>query len=183
MKIFITLLTLLSVNVAHAGEKMFFSIIPTYAITADAVSAVTAAATKRQWTVNQFKDDTLRIELEHRGYKAILDFYFTKNEIHYSDLTTYEEDDMDDDPFNTDNASTWTPSPAPSHWIQNLKNDVNIHFNNSVYARNRNNSSTKESLSHKEIEKKLISLKSLYDKKLITEEEYKLEKKEIMSNY
>jgi len=38
-------------------------------------------------------------------------------------------------------------------------------------------------LSHKNIEEKLKSLKKLYDKKLITESEYKSKKKEVMSRY
>jgi hypothetical protein len=184
MKIFIILLTILNISAAHANEKVFFSIIPSYAITEDAVSAVSAAATQRKWTINGFKNNKLRIELEHRGYKAVLDFYFSENEIHYSDLTTYEYDEgIDDDPFGDDTASVWKASPAPDRWIQNLKNDVNIHFNNSVYARNRRDASRKESFSHENIENKLESLKTLYDKKLITETEYKLKKKEIMSNY
>lgn len=179
MKIFIILLTILNISSAHANEKVFFSIIPSYALTEDAISAVSAAAIKRKWTVNGFKNNKLRIQLEHRGYKAVLDFYFSENEIHYSDLTTYEYDeDIDDDSFGDDAASVWKASPAPDRWIQNLKNDTNSYF--MISRRDR---SVQKSFSHENVEQKLEHLKTLYDKKLITETEYEFKKKEVMSTY
>ena len=178
------ILFIFNVGIAHANEEIFFSIIPSYAITEDAINAVSAAALKRKWTVNGYENSKLRIQLDHRDYKAVLDFSFSENEIYYTDLTTYLDDrGYDEDPFGDKVDDKYVVKPAPARWIQNLKNDVNDHFNNSVYARSRKDASVKESTSHESIESKLESLKVLYDKKLITEEEYTLKKKELMSNY
>lgn len=184
MKILMFILLIFNVGIAHANEEIFFSIIPSYAITEDAINAVSAAALKRKWTVDGIQNSKLRIKLDHRGYKAVLDFSFSDNEIFYTDLTTYlDKRASDDDPFGDQVDDIYVDKPAPDRWIQNLKNDVNEHFNNSVYARSRKDTSVKESSSHESIENKLESLKLLYDKELITEEEYKTKKKELMSNY
>ena len=173
MKILITLLFILNVSVAHAEENIFFSQIPAYISADQAVAAVKAAALKKRWTVYGMEDNKLRIDLDHRGYKAILKFSFSARNIHYSDHTTSYNESFDEDPFGEPQGK-WEKTPAPARWIANLKNEVNIYFN-SVPA--------KESLSSEDVEKKLETLKKMYDNKLITEEEYQLKKKEIMSRY
>ena len=173
MKILIALLFIMNVSVAHAEDAIFFSQIPAYISADQAVAAVKSAALKKRWTVYGMEDDKLRIDLEHRGYKAILKFSFSARNIHYSDHTTFYNEGFDEDLFGEE-LGKWEKVPAPARWIANLKNEVNIYFN-SVPA--------KESLSSEDVEKKLETLKNLYDKKLITEEEYQLKKKEIMSKY
>lgn len=173
MKILITILFFLNVSVAHAEENIFFSQIPEYISADQAVAAVKAAALKKRWTVYGMEGDKLRIDLDHRGYKAILKFSFSARNIHYSDHTTFYNESFDEDPFG-EALGKWEKSPAPARWIANLKNEVNIYFN-SVPA--------KESFSSDDVEKKLETLKNMYEKKLITEEEYQSKKKEIMSRY
>lgn len=175
MKIFIILLTIINISAAHASENIFFSSIPSYVTTDEAITAVTQAALKRRWTTHEFENNELRIELEHRGYKAVLKFSFSEKEIHYSDSTTYFNDIFVDE--DEDSEGVWEASPAPGNWVKNLKNDVNSYF--AISKRNR---SVKE-FSHEDAVKKLENLKVLYDKELITEAEYKLKKKEIMSGY
>lgn len=176
MKIFIILLTIINISAAHASENIFFSSIPSYVTTDEAITAVTQAALKRRWTTHELENNKLRIELDHRGYKAVLNFSFSEKEIHYSDSTTYFNDIFVDE--DEDSKGEWEASPAPGNWVKNLKNDVNGYF--AISKRNR---SVKESFSHENAEKKLESLKILYDKKLITEAEYTLKKEEIMSRY
>lgn len=174
MKIFITLLFIFNVSAAYADESIFFSKIPLYVTTDQAIDSVKAAALKRRWTVDGIGDNELRIKLDHRGYKARLNFYFTENEIRYIDSTTGYSENVGEDPFG-DEQGGWEVSPAPARWITNLKNDMNVFLVNNV--------SGKQSLSNEQIENKLETLKKMYDNKLITEEEYQLKKKEIMSRY
>jgi len=176
MKIFIILLTILNISAAHANEDLFFSSIPSSLTTDDAVAAVNQAALNRRWTTHGLENDKLRIELDHRGYKAVLIFSFSEKEIHYSDYTTYFNDIFVDE--DEDSEGEWEASSAPENWIRNLQNDANSYFITS--GRNR---SVKESSLHDNTVNKLESLKRLYDKKLITETEYNVKKKEIMSSY
>ena len=172
MRILITLLLILNISAAHSEESILFSQIPAYVTTDQAIASVKAAALKRRWSIDGEGDNELRIKLDHRGYKARLKFNFTESEIHYFDSTTYEN--MGEDVFGDEQAA-WVASPAPARWITNLKNDMNAFLVNNV--------SGKELPSNEQIENKLKSLKSMYDNKLITEEEYQLKKKEILSRY
>lgn len=174
MKILIILLSILNISAAHAKESILFSHIPSsYITTEQAIEAVTAAALKRKWSVHGLENNKTRIELNHRGYKAILEFSFSENEIRYSDFTTYF-DEMDDD-----GSGEWKKGSVPGNWLYNLRSDVNTIF----ITMPKRKTSVKESFSHEIVVKKLESLKTLYDKKMITESEYKLKKKEIMSAY
>lgn len=174
MRMLITLLLILNISAAHSEESILFSQIPAYVTTDQAIASVKTAALKRRWSIDGEGDNELRIKLDHRGYKARLKFYFTESEIHYSDSTTYYDESMGEDAFG-DEQGAWEASPAPARWITNLKNDMNVFLVNNV--------SGKKSLSNKQIENKLKSLKNMYDNKLITEEEYQLKKKEILSRY
>lgn len=174
MKRLIVLLFILNINAAYANENeaIYFMGIPSYITATQAVTAVSKAALNRKWTVSNFENNILRIELNHRSYKAVLKFSFSDNVIRYSDSTTYTYDDDDG------SEEEWIPKPAPSNWIRNLKKDVNMHF-----ARNTSIIYIREKLSDEDMTKKLESLKKLYNKKLITKKEYELKKKEIMSRY
>ena len=173
MKRLIALLFIINVSITHAEEAKFFSQIPAYISADQAVAAVKAAALKKRWTVYGMEDDKLKIGLDHRGYKAMLKFSFSARNIHYSDHTTSYNESFDEDPFG-DALGKWEKVPAPARWIANLRNEVNIYYN-SLPA--------KELLTSEDVEKKLATLKTMYEKKLITEEEYQLKKKEIMSRY
>lgn len=179
MKILLALFFALNISVVHAKENIFFKKIPPYITTSDAIIAVSKAAISRKWTVYEFENKRLRIELNHRGYKAKLEFFFSDNEIYYSDLTTYYSYNDDEDEFLDSFAEdTWIAEPAPENWIRNLQNDTGTYF---LYR--KTNTESKEKLTYENIALKLKGLKSLYNDKLITESEYKLKKKELMSRY
>lgn len=173
MRLFITILFVLSVNVAFASESIPFMKIPPGVTTAQAVTAISNAAALRRWTAEGLENNQVRIKLNHRGYKAVLDFSFTEHEIYYSDsTTTYQKEDIDSDD------GKWVKSPAPQNWVLNLKRDVSKYF-----SMIKINNSSKKAPASETIESKLEKLKDLYDKKLINESEYEAKKKEIMSSY
>lgn len=174
MRIIITLLFIFSVNAAHADEKIFFSQIPANISTEQAIGAVKAAALRKRWSVQEMEDGILPITLDHRGYKAVLKFYFSTRNIHYSDHTTFYNETFEEDVFGDQAAGEWEKSTAPARWVNNLKNELYANFNRIPAA---------EPSSSEDVEKKLETLKNLYDKKLITEAEYLQKKKDIMSNY
>ena len=175
MRILITLLLILNISTAHSEGSIFFSQMPSHITIDQSIASVKAAALKRRWSIDGEEDNELRIKLDHRGYKARLTFNFTESEIRYFDsTTTYEEEPFGEDPF-YDARGDWKVSPAPVKWIANLKKDMNAFLKNNV--------SRRESLSNEQIEDKLKSLKRMYDNKLITEDEYKLKKKDIISRY
>ena len=176
MKKLIILLLFISVNIANAAERIFFTTIPSYVTTEQAIASLQAAAMQRKWTVVKKEKNTLRMKLDHRGYKAVLEFYVSENGIYYSDFTTYYEEGEDD--FGGVTEGEWVASAAPQRWIGYLKNDVNAYFP-AIGV----DTSVKEAESHEDIEKKLEGLKSLYEKQLITEEEYQSKRKEIISTY
>lgn len=176
MKSFIlilTILTILNISVTHASEDIFFSPIPSNVTSNGAMTSVMQAAIKRQWTPHQLENNKLKIELDHRGYKAILIFSFSDKGIYYSDHTTYFSDALIDE----DEEGIWEAASAPGNWIGNLKIDTNNYF--AVNA----GRATSETFSHDNVEMKLQSLKALYDKKLITESEYNSKRKKVMSSY
>ena len=149
MNVFTIILFALSVNVASAKESVFFMKIPTYITTTEAITALTKAAVKRKWTVDELKKNKLHINLNHHNYKAVLDFSFTEHEIYYSDLTTYFHSDEIDD-----NEEKWTGSAAPKNWALNLKSDVNSYF-----SLIKMNNKIKGTYSHENIKIKLENLK------------------------
>ena len=167
MKILIILLTILNINAAYANESIYFLTIPSNATVDDAIGSINAAAIKRSWTVHEIDGNKIRIELDHNRYKAVLEFYFLGDKIHYSDFTTRENP-----------AGVVETEPAPTSWINNLKHDTS-----SFLALNRRCEPVKELFSHEDMVEKLESLKVLYDKKLITETQYRLKQEEIMSRY
>lgn len=173
MKIIIILLFILNVCVASAAENIYFAKIPPNINTADAISAVSKAALKRKWTVHNFENNILRVELNHRDYKALLNFTFPDGDIMYSDSTTYFNNGKDD--FYEEG---WVVRPVPKNWLFNLQSDVAAFF-----AVSQNSINIKKELSQENVGEKLEELKVLYDKKLITEADYELKKKEILSRY
>ncbi len=175
MKLLIIFLFIINVNVAYAGENIYFKKIPSYITIDNAVIAVSKAALRRKWTVYDFENKILRIELDHRGYKAALNFSFSDGDIYYVDLTTT----YDDNEFGSFlGEEGWIAEPTPKPWIRNLKDDVEIFFLENKVATN-----FKEKNSYENVAAKLRNLKKLLDDKLITESEYKLKKNEIMSAY
>lgn len=173
MKLFIFILTLLNISAAHASESIFFSFIPPNVTLDAARTSVMQAAIKRQWIPHQLENNKLKIELNHRGYMAVLIFSFSEKGVYYSDNTTY----FNDFDIEEDEEGIWEKAPAPSSWIGYLKSDTNSYFLTNA------GKATSENFSQNNIEKKLQSIKALYDKKLITEVEYTEKRKKILSNY
>lgn len=173
MKRLLTLLFILNISAAHAEENIFFSQIPEYISTDQAIDAVKAAALRKRWSVHEMEDNKLPITLDHRGYKAVFKFSFSARNIHYSDHTTYYNAGFEEDSFG-DEQGKWEKTPAPANWVANLKRETSAYFNRLP---------AKELSSSEDVEKKLETLKKLYDKKLITEAEYESKKKDIMSRY
>lgn len=169
MKNLIILLSILWFSVAHANEDIFFLAIPSNVTNEQAITSLYSAALKREWTIKSVEDDKLQIKLDHRGYKALLDFSITDNVIKYSDHTTYYNEP--DDEYEE---GAWEDTSAPKSWIKYLLNDTNALL--AVAG-------TRGSVRQEDIETKLENLKALFDKKLITEEEYKLKRKELISEY
>ena len=148
-------------------EEVFFAAIPEHISEDDAILAVYQAALKRAWQVKDIDNGKLEIELEHRGYHSILSFTVQERDILYTDRTY----------FNNPQHGT-VRSPAPSNWIKYLKNDVNVKFR-TLMVEDRGNSAP----SLEPISQKLIGLKSLLDQSLITEDEYKKKREEIIAEY
>ena len=171
----------LNVSIVSANEEVFFMKIPPHISVAEAVEAVSQAASGRKWSVEGFKNGVLRIKLNHLDYKAVLDFSFSDDEIYYLDLTTHLNERSPDNGSGRPGWSSredWEKTSAPKRWIRNLQKDTGSSFEFNKASDNIN-----RSFSHKNMEEKLGSLKKLYDKGLITESEYKLKKMEVLSNY
>ena len=183
MKTFVILVCCLffAVSIVSAKEEIFFMRVPSHISIAEAVDAVSQAAFRRRWSVEGGKNGILRITLNHRGYKAVLDFSFSNGEIHYSDLTTRIDRASPDNGSGRPGWSgvdEWVRAATPKSWIRNLKKDTSRFL-----VLNKANGSSADSFSHKSVEEKLVSLKKLYDEGLITESEYKLKKVDILSQY
>ena len=63
----------------------------------------------------------MQVKLDHRGFKAVLDFSITDEGIYYSDSTMHYEEN-EDDPFSE---GEWVKSRVPDRWLRYLQNDVN----------------------------------------------------------
>ncbi|VGO15691.1 hypothetical protein PDESU_04276 [Pontiella desulfatans] len=149
-------------------KNELFTTVPPHVTESDAIRAVSVAATKRNWQVRQIEADQIELELNHRGYHALLSFTVKENEIRYTDI-----------------GSSFTPDPIrllnggsmPASWMKNLKKDVNDIFYISPQEQNSIPTTADP------IVEKLNSLKSLRDQGVITEAEYKQKRKEILSEY
>ena len=174
MRILILLLFMLNIGTACADDEIFFLAIPSHITNEQVLSSLRAAAYKREWSVTNLENNKLRINLDHRGYRAALDFFIINKGIYYSDSTTYYEDN-EDDPFAE---GEWVASTVPDRWVRYLQNDVNV-----LLPAAGTYNPANETAAQDDIESKLEGLKALYDKRLITEEEYKTKRKEIISGY
>ena len=176
-------LVIFSVSSVYASDIQHFADIPHGVTTTEAIAVVRSAASSRKWTVIKPENDTnkLRIKIEHRGYRAVLDLTFSRNMITYIDSTTYGNIDEDDE------SVEWVRKRVPRNWLINLKKDTKNYF--VLNEINRNSSDleareiTKRTLQADNLEEKLKGLKNLYNKGLITQEEYNLKKKDLLSGY
>jgi len=171
MKLLMTLVLILNVGVAYAGEKILFLKTPPNITISQASEAVQKAALRRKWKASKMENNTLHVKLNHHDYEAFLIFSFSDKEIWYEDLTTFFE--MDDS-----EQENGERTPAPDRWVSNLKRDAGVFLREyQQYA------VPKEKFSHEDIKLKLESLKKMYNQKLITESEYAQKKKEVLSRY
>jgi len=184
MRIIVFLLFIMSLNVntVRAEEEVFFMFIPSNVSVSEAVDAVTQAALNRGWSIEENNNGKLQIKLNHRRYKAILDFSFSKGTISYSDFTTrFNESSKGNSSGNPDwdkSKDEWQKRPAPERWIKYLKEDTTRFISSNKMGGDINNHS-----SSKRLEEKLGHLKKMYENGLITESEYKLKKIELLSEY
>ena len=172
MKIVIAALLVLVTGIASASDKIYFLDIPKGISNQQAIKTIQKAAIRRKWTVSVLDKDKLQINLTHHGYKALLIFSAVNGGVYYKDLTTEEELDEYSD------GETYLRVPAPRSWVKNIKKDTER-----LFATVERNTEVEVKYSPEELEKKLESLKRIYDKKLITEAEYTEKKKELMSRF
>ncbi len=184
--IFLLFIMSLNANTVCAEEEVFFMFIPSNVSVSEAVDAVTQAAHNREWSVEGFKNGKLQIKLEHRRYRALLDFSFSGSTISYSDFTTrFNESSRGNNRGNSGGNPDWNSSkdewqkrPAPERWIKYLKEDTTRFLSSAKTGSDINNHSSSKSM-----EEKLEHLKKMYENGLITESEYKLKKTELLSEY
>jgi len=180
----IILITLISISfsAAKASENVLFMKIPEGISLNEANIAVNHVAAHRKWVVSELEGNKLRIKLNHKNYRAMLDFSFSTDEITYSDLSSYLNSGVYDD-----SESIWETKAAPRKWVNNLKKDVRSILIIIKKIKSKSDdpafNNAKEKLTYEETTAKLVNLKKLYDKKLLTKAEYGYKKKEIMSRY
>ena len=148
-------------------ESVFFCTIPSDITQEEAIQAVHAAAVKRSWRLEDTETEQLALKLNHNNYHALLHFTFADKEIRYSDFTTF-----------TSFEGKVINSTSPARWIYFLKRDVDTIFQK-ILLDNRNRTTS----SSDPIAEKLIHLKELFKKNLITESEYQKKREEILSEY
>ena len=181
MKVFIILIALLNISAAHADKKIFFANIPSNATTYDAIDAVISAGLKKRWKAEELDNERVQLKLDHRGYKAELNFTFTDSQIFYVDSTMYLNDTFLDEDSNEE--GVWEKDTAPRNWIKYLKNHVNSYFQLNVRSKPSQRRRQPVAEQPEDAETKLRKLKQLYDKDLITDEEYTLKKDMILSDF
>ena len=116
---FIILLYVLSIGTVYAGENIHFLSKPDYLSDNDVMIAIGHAAKNRKYNVPGEIGDTLRITLNHKSYKVVLDFSVSGSEIVYTDSTTYLNTDYDDD----DSEPKIETKPVPASWLKNIKSN------------------------------------------------------------
>ncbi len=116
-----TTLTLVSCETIQT-EDLYFSSVPSEISDHEAQNILYKALLRRHWEVARLEDQNLQAELEHNGYRALLKFTITENEIKYSDYTTYY----------SYSSETRTPSTAPKRWIVYLQRDTEKAFRNAL---------------------------------------------------
>lgn len=178
MKAFLIALLVFVIGAAHASEDSLFVTIPANTTVEQALNAVKYVALKRRWMIYDTGNNTLRIELMHRGYNAVLNLSIAGDEIHYSDSTTYLKTDDDEETYGP-SEDTWELAQVPKHWLRNLQNDTNIYF----YLGIKQIVPVSVRSSSENIESKLETLKSLLEANLISKEEYEQKRKELISNF
>ena len=177
------LLLFLSSSTTHADEILNFLDVPNNISTKEAIEVVAYISEHYKWTVQRQGNNKLRVSIDHRGYKARLDFSFSDKNITYKDSTTYEQTDFD--PFDTSNSSiVILKKPTPLSWMKNLRRGTKKRM---AWLKRDNRQhiiidNIKDN-SPDSLESKLVGLKTVYAKGLITEKEYKIKKNEILSEY
>jgi len=167
-----------------------------------AFSSVKLAAQHRRWTIKEASDNKVVIYLNHRCYQSKLTFTIKDHVIYFDDSTkvyegclhpSYYQDGMTTtfggDLSGSSNSSgkpEFVDAKVPPGWLKNLRQDATQNLMSASMintGRQEESSDDKAVISSGEIEKKLKKLKSLFDQKLITEEEYEQKKKELLMMY
>ena len=169
---------MLCMSELYANQYMYFIDVPPSVPAWEAIIVLKEVALKRRWNITEQDKETLQITLNHKDYRAVLDFNISNGKVFYLDSTTYLTDTIFTD---FDEEGEWLKKAAPINWMRNLENDANRALR--IRDSYKNTGKTTQSKDIEDIESKLERLKRLFNKKLITELEYNAKRKEIISEY
>ena len=168
-----------------ASEKIYLTFIPENVPISQAISASELVVNKRGWKTLEKNDESLKIQLEHRGYNAIMTLVYADAKIHYTDTTTQKVTRKKRENYGYGPPVTQiVETEVPRSWLVNIKNDItNVLHTTSLSLTNTCDKLMREHnlLSTNEVEERLAKLKKLFDAELVTEEDYKLKKRDILS--
>ena len=177
------LFLLFNYNTLNASESLLFIDIPEHVSNKDVSIALKKAASNRKWTVVNTDNEKIRISLDHSKRKALLTLLVSEGKVTYTDLSQVWARTIQTNRLSTYN---WAPGSAPESWIKNLRNDVRrFLFVQSMINRYAGSPRkiSKTKLSFAEIEKRIKDINKLHGGELISEENYRLEMREILSQY
>lgn len=179
-----TLLILFYCSSALAEQALFLDI-PKGLKTSLGLPSVKLAAQHRKWTIIVDRENELIIYLDHRCFQSKLTFTLKDHSIMYQDDTRVLQRCRYPSSYSLSEPD-YKQTNVPSNWLENLKSDTSRYFstvklNNT--GRHETSTDSKEGITKDQLEEKLKQLKSLYDKKLISEQEYNDKKKELLERF
>jgi len=173
-----SLLLLAYASQLSASQNTHLVNIPKNVSIEKAINASELMVNKRGWKTVEKTSNTLKIQLQHRDYNSNMTLFYTDSEIKYNSETTKKTIEYDMD------SAQWVNAKMPASWLKNIKNDIqnklidaSLLIPNNVSALN----DEQKLVSVKDVEERLKSAKSFYEKGLITEKEYELKKNDILS--
>ena len=89
MKKIIGLLLMFCMSELYANQYMHFIGIPPSVTNSEVIIVLKDVALKRRWNITEQSEETLQIKLNHRDYRAVLNFIISDRRVLYSDSTTY----------------------------------------------------------------------------------------------
>lgn len=176
------ILLLLFAGDGYARDSMPFGDIPAGISGSEAIERIKFAAQNRRWSIVEESNDSVTLLLEHRDYRARLVIYARGEALVYDDSSQRKakrnEQDLAED--------GWVADSAPTRWVANLRNDTRkllYELKSLKLTASGIDEECSARISAEEAESRLVSLKSFFDRGLISAAEYQVKKQEILSRF
>ena len=145
-------------------------------VTSTGIDAAEKALYKRKWTITDKSENEIHANIFRfgRGTSAEIAIYYKNGNLYYDGKSLKKIHKQSNSKVLSKKKEV--EGPIPGTWIRNLKKDTTYFYKTATV----NNVGRNQGASEKPVEERLKELDELYGKKLISDEEYKQQRQNIL---